>query len=121
MTVHFHLQDNELVIRRASAELVWRGMPGGWPARTVIELPDEDAAIVLVQRPGRASWAISNVLKVSGTGSIVWEAEIGAFAGADTYVGIRWTDGKLTANTWTGWLAKLDPATGRILGQTFVK
>jgi hypothetical protein len=62
-----------------------------------------------------------NLVRLTPQNRIVWRAEVPDPGSNDTYVAVRWSGRSLAANSWSAYLVKLDPDTGRLLSATFTK
>jgi hypothetical protein len=101
-----------------SGVLQWSGKPLD-DAKVVLPIPDAPGAIVLLGGPivGR----FRNVLRVSATGSVVWQAELPDVDSSDAYVSLQWMQTVLVANTLSGYSVRLDAENGRIVDTIFTK
>ncbi len=92
-----------------------------WPVRQTIELPDDKRKLVLFDSSAHLGGRLENLVLLDPAGMFVWAAELPEGTSPDCFVGARIDAGTLLANTWSGYLVTLDPQTGRILAQRFVK
>lgn len=108
------------VVDRATGQVVWQGRPDGYRVWKVLPISDSEDCLVLLEFWERSQYAFQNLLRVRPNGSIVWRAEL-PDRGADSYVGVEWTTGELTAGSWSGFEVVLNPNTGRIISKKFTK
>lgn len=116
----YELAGADLVIRNDQGAVVWQGQPAGYPAKVVSPLDGERGAIVLLDyMAGPKNFA--NLLRVRADGTVAWQASPPDESGNDAFVEFRWDGDELVANSWSGFRLRLDPATGVVRGQAFVK
>ena len=120
MAVACFVENEELwIVEAETGSLKWRGQPDGYPVWRVLPIPGSDDGLVLL-RYDRGPRTFPNLLRLRPDGSVVWRAELPEQVG-DTYVGMEWSNGSLTAGSWSGFEVVLDPDTGRLLAQKFTK
>ncbi len=120
MSLACFVESEELwIVEAETGKLQWRGQPDGYPVWKALSAPDSDDFLVLL-RYDRGPKTFQNLLRIRPDGSVVWQAELPDRI-FDTYVGMEWSDGRLTAGSWSGFEVVLDPDTGRILSQKFTK
>jgi hypothetical protein len=98
---------------RPGAKATWRCLPSS-----------DDRIVLLNPDLGPPRQPFYNLLRVDGQGNLIWRAELPASASPDRHDGfveIRWEGSNIAANTWSGWYALIDPGTGKIREQEFVK
>lgn len=108
-----------LVVDATSEQLVWRGYPEGRPVKKVSQLPDLTGCIVLVEWGG-VSKHDPTLWRYSHDEGVVWQAELPQ-SGPDSYLDFQLENGELYAGSWSGYRAKIDLDSGRIIGRAFVK
>jgi hypothetical protein len=114
----------------------WRGRPDDYPAERVVPVPEALDAIVLLEYATEgAPPQFANILRIDPDGRIAWRAapprpeDVGsddadflAGGGEDAWVAARWEKRRgLSANSFSCFYCRLDPATGRITSATFTK
>jgi hypothetical protein len=120
----FWVEASELWVADAS-HVTWHGWPDGKPVHSVLAIPDSDDAVVILEHEagprsghGRVrGWA--NLVRVGADGDIVWRAA--AVGPQDSWIDVYWSTAGLFGNTWSGFLVKLDPDTGRELSRELVE
>jgi len=116
----YDLKDKTLVIRNADGTVRWQGRPDGYPVQAVSPLPQDGGVIVLLDyMSGPKNFA--NLVLVRSDGTTVWHAAPPDTSGEDAFVEFRWKGNELVANSWSGYRVQIDPNTGTITDQTFVK
>ena len=124
--------------RMAWDELVvlWHGKDrSGWPGAKLadneefegrrieyqIALPNRDRILLLAFVYGGPKTQ-QNLIKVDGSGLVLWRADPPDASAGDSWVSIDDTgDGNLMANSWSGWRVRIDPETGLVTSKQFVK
>ena len=119
MTARYAIDQGDLVISETSIE-VWRGRVDDCDVKHVVPLPDGDALVLLNGwcREGRIR-PRRNLLRVGHKGSVMWRAEVRG-GNYHVYSSLDIVDGIVAAH-YDDWLIKLDPATGLILEEIYVK
>ena len=118
----FTVLNGELVVADVrSGQILWHGTPDGLPVRSVLPVPNSEECIVLLDYAQGPARDFENVIRCRSDGSVVWRAELPVPASNDAYTAVQWADQGLTAYSWSGFSAVLDPATGHIITRTFVK
>lgn len=121
------MEDGRLCVAEAeSGKTLWCGYVAGHPVRTVLPVPPStDCIVLLAWYPAKSSGDFRNVLRRRKDGSIVWRAQLpatGPRRSEDYYTEIGWdTNGTLQAYSWSAYSVHLDPNTGKILNQEWVK
>src|SRR5258708_32696146 len=89
--------------------------PGSPQVFQELRVPRSDDRIVLLNPDlGPLHRPFSNLLRLSGQGHLLWQAELPVSAPTDRhdgYVEIRWEGATIAANTWSGWYVLIDPGT----------
>jgi len=99
----------------------WRGRPDGLPVLDIMLDRDREAAFILLDPPAGGGH-VRNLLLIGPTGDIRWRAELPDVIGADAFVSMAFADdGSIVSGTWSGYRVRIDPASGRLLEQTFTK
>jgi hypothetical protein len=112
----------DLVVQDAAGtRTVWRGRPDGHPVRSVLPVADASGCIVLLDYSRGPPGAFPNLIRCRPDGSVEWRAALPTTAGSDAYVRVSWDEGRLLANSWSGYQVVVDPDTGRITSSTFTK
>lgn len=88
-------------------------------ARTEIALED-GSRVKLLNLPVEASQVSANLVRESSGGEVIWTAAPGDF-GPDEFVAVRFEEGVLIANTWSGYAVWLDLSSGREIRRVFTK
>jgi outer membrane protein assembly factor BamB len=119
----YSIEESDLVVREANTgQLVWKGQPDNYPVETVLPIPDaEDCIVLLKYNSGPADGDFHNLLRCRPDGEVVWRANLPNPGTSDFYVTISWKDGVLVGYSWSGYLADIDPATGKIVSMLFTK
>lgn len=86
-----------------------------------VGLPDGSGKLVVFDWSPYTDARLENLVLVDAAGFFVWAAQLPDGTFPDCFVGVRVYGGTLSANTWSGYVVTLDPQTGRILAQHFVK
>jgi hypothetical protein len=116
----YELADCDLVIRNDDGAVRWRGKPVGFPVKAVSPIEKDDGAVVLLDyMAGPKKFA--NLLRIRIDGTIAWQANPPDHSGNDAFVEFRWDGDEVVANSWSCYQVRLDPLTGRVRSQVFVK
>ena len=86
-----------------------------------LPVPGSDDRIVLFAYPEGGRGDSRNLARVTSADEVFWRADVPDPGSNDTYVEVRWRDGRLTANSWSCYFVELDPYTGVLLSSTFTK
>jgi len=108
-----------IVSATLDGELAWRWVPPEGHAVRLLVLEGGDVLVVVEVITYKKSKP--SLFRLTQDGRLVWAAEMrdrddGTYVSAEVSA-----DGGLFANTWSGWRVRLDPATGKIVDQVFVK
>jgi hypothetical protein len=106
------------VLRTEHGGFEWQGTYEGMEVTAVELLEDDTRCLILLDLVATRKSRFENLLCIDASGQVLWKGQLPQ--GADAFVSIRMSDG-LYANTWSGYRVRLDPATGVILEQQFVK
>ena len=113
--------NGELIIQNRDTETIsWKGKPNGHLVVNVIEIPEEDDCIVLLEYWTNGN-RFNNLLRINSNGSIIWMSELPSDTGVDAYVKANWQSGNLVAWSWSGFMVTIDHRTGKILTKEFKK
>lgn len=112
----YRVSGGQLIIDQGTGS-EWCGKPLGTNVLQVDAIPGSVDCIILCDYSG-APGEVRNMARVDTHGSVRWVAEVPA---GDAYIGLRWEDEHLHANTWNGFHVELDAASGAILTTRFVK
>lgn len=107
------------------SHVTWHGWPDGKPVQSVIAIPGTDDALVILEHEagpradhGRVrGWP--NLVRVRADGDVLWRAA--ATDAQDSWVHVYWSSAGLIGNTWSGFVIRLDPDTGRELSRELVE
>lgn len=116
--------------------VLWHGKDrSGWPGTKLadneefegrrieyqIALPNGDRLLLLTFTTGGPKTQ-QNLIRVDGSGSVVWRADPPDANAGDSWVSVEhMSGGNLMANSWSGWRVRLDPETGVVAAKQFVK
>jgi len=89
--------------------------------RRAIDLPDGSGKVVLFDSCSNAQPRAENLVLLDTAGAFSWAAQLLEGTSPDSFVNVKVDGRTLSANTRSGYLVTLDPRTGRILSQRFVK
>jgi outer membrane protein assembly factor BamB len=109
---HFH------VFRAEDGTLHWQGSYEGITVIAARPLDDNSGCVVLLDPGAMPRSTFENLFCVDANGKVMWKAQLPQ--SHDAFVDLQLTDA-LYANSWSGYRVKLDPATGKIVDQVFVK
>lgn len=119
--VLFSVSDGILTIASDDESEVWTGLPAGMRVLDLRVASDGRSVIALLDPPvggGR----VRNLVRITSTAEVAWQGELPRAGVTDAFVSLDTdVDGVVLASTWTGYRVRLDPATGRLLGQEFTK
>ncbi len=118
----FLQEGSQLLIISDSGTVVWKGNPKNWTVAKVIEVPNTESAIVLLDY---YKWDTSrgyNLICVDSHGDTLWEAteESGQLLG-ESITEIQVEDGRYLVNTWNGCRLRIDEKDGRMFFLSFSK
>ena len=117
----YQIGDGDIVVlNRDKGNVHWRGRPKGYPAESVVPVPGDLDAVILVPRGEKEQGSFRNLLRIDANGSIVWEAELPDL-GADAYAKVAVRDRRLVGWSWSGYMVGINWDTGKIEKQTFTK
>ena len=110
----------ELVLYSSEGQVLYQGKPDGF---TVSEACATEAGriVVLGKTPEKAYLSCQNLLMLDRTGKIIWRAQLPQPSSADAYVSFTYEDGRILANSWSGYRVLIDPNNGRIGSAEFTK
>ena len=116
----YELFKGEVVITQPDIGVRWRGKPDGFPAKAVLPLPGSDDAVVLLDHmAGPKNFA--NLIRLAPDGRVLWRLAPPEGSTNDAYVDLRWRGDQLLANSWSGYLVRIDAASGQMTSSEFVK
>jgi hypothetical protein len=115
----FSIPGHEFAVFRAEDGAI--GYSGSYQGiKVVAALPIDDArCLVLLDMAASKQEVFENLLCVERSGKVVWKAELPDQP--DAFVKFEMTADGLRAWTWSAWMLRLDPATGKIIERQFVK
>ena len=115
----FQVVDGDIVVLNRDTENVhWRGRPKGYPAESVVPVPGDSDAVILVPRGEKVPGSFRNLQRIDENGSVIWEAELPDI-GADAYVEMAVRDRQLVGWSWSGYRVEINWDTGKIESQIF--
>ena len=110
------------VIETDTGRIVWRGMPLDTPVAEVVQIPNSDDGIALLeyfrQDPNRS---FANLIRLRPDGSIAWKAQLPDTSGPDAYTSFSLDPSGLHAFSWSGFYVTLDLETGAITSREWTK
>ncbi len=92
----------------------------GLSIREVHASPDGKDIILLFESTRSGYKTAGNLARVTTSGEVMWWAEL-TDTGTDTYVSVGIGEGRILAQSWSGYSCEIDPQTGHILSMTFEK
>lgn len=114
--IKFFQEGSQLLIISDSGTVVWKGNPMNWAVAQVIEIPNSDSAIVLLDYYNWDTNRGYNLIRVDSHGEILWQAtERGGHLSGDVITGINVENGCIFANTWNCCRLRVDEKNGRML------
>lgn len=118
----FLQEGSQLLIISDSGAVVWKGNPKNWAVGKVIEIPNTESAIVLLDYYNWDSSRGHNLVCVNAHGEILWEAteESGQLSG-ESITDIQVKDGQYLVNSWNGCRLRLDERDGHMVFLSFTK
>jgi len=117
--MRYELVDGRIVIRAEDGTVRWQGRPEGYPVKALSPLPRDGAIVLLDYMAGPKNFA--NLLRVREDGTVAWRVDPPDASGNDAFVEFRWDLDELIANSWSGYLVRIDLETGSIKDRAFVK
>jgi hypothetical protein len=111
--------DKELVIYSPSGEFTYRGEPDGCPVQSAIATED-DRVIVLWDRLAKSYGSKDNLLLLDIRGQIIWRAELPE-SSSDSYTQFEYSNGRLSAFSWSCHRVEIDMKTGKIFHRVFTQ
>jgi hypothetical protein len=119
--IFFSVSDGLLTVSSDEAPELWAGLPDGMPVLDLRVASDGRSAIALLEPPAGGG-RVRNLVGVLASGEVAWRGELPEVGGTDAFVALDiGMDGVILAATWMGYRVRLDPVTGRLLGQEFTK
>jgi hypothetical protein len=116
----FELDNGNVVGREDGGRTLWRGKPDGYAAKAIAPLlGSHDMIVLLDYMAGPKNFA--NLIRLAPDGRVVWRLAPPEGPTNDAYVDLRWRGDELVANSWSGYLVRIDPASGRMTSSEFVK
>lgn len=118
----FLQEGSQLLIVSDSGKVVWKGNPKNWNVSKVIEIPNTESAIVLLDY---YKWEISrgyNLVCIDCHGEILWEAsEKNGQLSGELITEIKLENGRYLINTWSGYHLQVDEKDGHMILLSFAK
>ena len=105
------------VFREENGSLGWEGTYKGVPIKDVI--PVDGECIILLAYEASKQLVFKNLFRVGQDGDPRWVAELPDIP--DAFVEMRLQEDSLVAGTWSGYMLRIDPNSGRQLAQEFTK
>lgn len=123
MNCTYSIANGTLYIGQPSSDsIIWKGKPDGYQARELLELPDSNQCIILLDRSQESRpRSFQNLIAINCCGDVVWRAELPDISGTDAYVSFSLQNGSLFANSWSCFRVTIDLETGAILAREWTK
>jgi outer membrane protein assembly factor BamB len=96
----------------------WTGSYGGSNVTAALPI-DNERCVILLDRTANKQEVFENLLCVDSSGTVVWKADLPEKP--DVFVKIAIAGGVLRAWTWSCWMLKLEPQSGKVIEKQFVK
>jgi hypothetical protein len=106
------------VFRGEDGAVGWSGGYRGTKVNAALPI-DEARCLILLDTGASKREVFENLLCVDRSGKEVWKAQ--PPDQPDSFVKFEMTAGGLYAWTWSAWMVRLDPTTGKIIERQFVK
>lgn len=87
----------------------------------VVDLPVRSGRLVLYDWSDDQTPRLQNLVRIDRDGAVMWIAELPENTVPDCFVSVMLEADIIKAGTWSCYSIMLDPATGRIQSQIFVK
>lgn len=108
------------VFREANGSLRWQGNYKKMNVINAFPCDEGMHCIILLDMAASKKATFENLLCIDRAGRVVWKAKLPK--SNDAFVSFQMeADGLLHANTWSGYRVTLDPLTGKLQQQKFVK
>lgn len=106
------------VFRSEDGAISWSG---GYQGMKVVAASPiaHGRCIILLDRDASKEKVFENLLCIEHSGQVAWKAELPDQP--DSFVEFEATANSLIAWTWSCWMMRLDPATGKTIERKFVK
>ena len=90
-------------------------------SETIQTIDFMDGTKIVLTADDGSGYRTSNLAAINAAGAEIWRAALPENTGPDAYLDVRFENGVLLANTWSGNLVQLSPTTGAVEGLTFIK
>jgi|ERR1022692_4517140 hypothetical protein len=110
------------IFREEDGLLSWTGAYKGAVLKKILALGEGDGYILLLDRDARdvkMQPHFKNLIGIAEDGTLRWIAELPR--SPDVFVEARMELGGLSAWTWSGYKIQIDPISGKVLHEEFVK
>jgi outer membrane protein assembly factor BamB len=91
------------------------------PILQSVDLGEREGRLVLYDWSGASADRYQNLRRLDSNGATIWSAELIENTGTDCFVSVSVADDSIHATTWSGYVLMIDPATGKVVDQKFVK
>jgi len=110
----------ELIIYSPGGVIGYQGKPDGHLVESACATPD-DNVLVLLRFGEKKYGAFKNLILLHSDGTVIWRAELPNSSSSDAYVEFQFSNGKLFANSWSGYRVEIDISSGKLVARQFVK
>jgi hypothetical protein len=118
----FSIVDKEIVVvDLAIGHVVWPGRPIGRDVVDLVQVDDQDRAVVLLESFGSPPGERANLLALNAHGRVLWRAKLPTSDPTDPFTSIELRDETVIAFTWSCHTVAIDLDDGCTLGVTFTK
>jgi outer membrane protein assembly factor BamB len=110
----------ELIIYSASGAVIYQGKPDGHLVESACAALNGNV-LVFLRFGEKKRGAFNNLILLRPDGTVIWRAELPNSSSGDAYVEFQFSNGKLFANSWSGYRVEIDVSSGKLLTREFVK
>ena len=107
-----------LVFRQDDGTINWSGSYRGMKVTAAVPI-DNARCLILLDMAASKQEVFENLLCLESSGNVVWKAELPDQP--DAFLKFEMTADGLRAWTWSSWMLRLNPATGKIIQREFTK
>jgi hypothetical protein len=107
-----------VVFRQDNDTISWSGDYRGMKVAAATPI-DNSRCVILLDTAASKQEVFENLLCVERSGNVVWKAELPDQP--DAFVRFEMTAHALRAWTWSAWMVRLDPSTGKTIAREFTK